>query len=104
MPKDSDSYSEIVADIEAGLEVYAKRSFESFSPAFVDGGEVHAFYQKEWEKTERRARLQNRTPLQVERDRILYSSSLRKETEKYHVLYNGQRRIVRNYTTHTMRM
>ena len=29
---------------------------------------------------------------------------MRKQTEKYHVLYNGQRRIVRSYATHTMKM
>jgi dGTP triphosphohydrolase len=29
---------------------------------------------------------------------------MRKQTEKYHVLYNGQRRIVRSYATHAMKM
>ncbi|MFP5205894.1 MAG: hypothetical protein ACLGSH_11105 [Acidobacteriota bacterium] len=100
-----ESYKDHVEKLEAGLPPYAKKSFESFSPKFIDGGGIHDFYETLWKKTPSGIpKLQSRTPLQLERDRILYSPALRKQTEKYHVLYNGQRRIVRNYTTHTMRM
>jgi dGTP triphosphohydrolase len=98
-------YHEHVKRLETGLAPYAKRSLEtSISPVFVDGAEIHAYFSDRWQDEAGRRKLENRTPLQLERDRILYSDSLRKQTEKYHVLYNGQRRIVRNYTTHTMRM
>src|SRR6185312_9940238 len=83
---------------------YAKKSFEGFSQVFVDGGIIHKFFEDQWADERKNKRLLRRTPLQIERDRILYSSGAKKQTEKYHVLYNGQRRIVRNYITHTMRM
>jgi dGTP triphosphohydrolase len=87
---------------EAHLLQCAKRSFEPFSNEFIDGGDVFKYFTARWEKSS--SRLRNRTPLQLERDRILYSPGMRKQTEKYHVLYNGQRRIVRAYATHAMKM
>jgi len=101
---DREDYHVLVSALESGLAVYAKKSFESFSPSLINGDEALKIYQDIWASTTGRAKLSNRTPLQLERDRILYSDILRKQTEKYHVLYNGQRRITRNYTTHTMRM
>lgn len=104
-PSVGEPYHEHVKNLETGLAPYAKKSLEaSISPVFVDGAEIHAHFSDRWQDDVGRRKLENRTPLQLERDRILYSDSLRKQTEKYHVLYNGQRRIVRNYTTHTMRM
>lgn len=99
-----DSYASHVRSIEGAFAPYAKRSFEDFSQAFVDGGEIHRHFEDLWHKPGGPPKLSNRTPLQLERDRILYADVLRKQTEKYHVLYSGERRIVRNYTTHTMRM
>jgi dGTP triphosphohydrolase len=104
-PSVDEPYHEHVERLETGLAPYAKKSLEtSVSPVFVDGAEIHAYFSDRWRDKAGRRKLENRTPIQLERDRILYSDSLRKQTEKYHVLYNGQRRIVRNYTTHTMRM
>ena len=96
-------YHESVSQIESGLLKCAKRSFEPSSPLFVDGGEVFSHFSNQWEKGNQ-FKLRHRTPIQLERDRILYSQGMRKQTEKYHVLYNGQRRIVRAYATHTMKM
>lgn len=96
-------YHQSVAKIEDGLRKCAKRSFEPDSPFFVDGGEVFSHFANQWEKGFQ-FKLRHRTPIQLERDRILYSHGMRKQTEKYHVLYNGQRRIVRAYATHTMKM
>ena len=96
-------YFKTVAQIESPLLKCAKRSFEAFSNEFIDGGNVFSYYAQQWESGNK-LKLRNRTPLQLERDRILYSPSMRKQTEKYHVLYNGQRRIVRAYATHTMKM
>lgn len=99
----STEYQEIVSNKEERLSPLAKRSFEQWSQQFLDGGDLFRYYHDRWEKDEGRAALANRTPLQLERDRILYSAGLRKQAEKYHVLYNGQRRIVRSFATHTMR-
>ena len=96
-------YHESVNRMEDGLLRCAKRSFEPFSPAFVDGGDVFSYFANQWQKGQN-LKFRNRTPIQLERDRILYSHGMRKQTEKYHVLYNGQRRIVRAYSTHTMKM
>ncbi len=104
MAKQTETYSEHVAQIEEGLAAYAKRSFEPDRQVFVDGAALHETYERLWRSSAAQLKLRNRTPLQLERDRILYSTGLRKQTDKYHVLYNGQRRILRNYTTHTMRM
>jgi dGTP triphosphohydrolase len=98
-----EEYHSTVSRLEAGLLNCAKRSFESES-LFVDGREVFAHFTELWKRPERRVNLRERTPIQIERDRILYSQGMRKQTEKYHVLYNGQRRIVRSYATHTMKM
>lgn len=97
-------YYELVNRIEDPLRKCAKKSFESTSPFFIDGGNVFAYYADQWGAKDAQLRLRHRTPIQLQRDRILYSQGMRKQTEKYHVLYNGQRRIVRAYATHTMRM
>ena len=95
-------YFSTVGRLEESLLKCAKRSFESFSNEFVDGGDVFSYYSQQWKKNS--FKLRDRTPVQLERDRILYSPGMRKQTEKYHVLYNGQRRIVRAYATHAMKM
>lgn len=97
-------YRKIVDHLELGLKSYAKKSFEIFSPEFIGGGEIERYYTNQWGDSIKRARVSNRTPLQVERDGILYSNGMRKLNEKNHVLYSGSQRVVRNYTTHTMRM
>lgn len=96
-------YHKEVAQIEGQLLKCAKRSFDSSSPTFVDGTDIFSHFSNQWQSGNK-LRLKHRTPLQLERDRILYSQGMRKQTEKYHVLYNGQRRIVRAYATHTMKM
>lgn len=97
-------YREIVDYLELGLKSYAKKSFEASSPEFIGGGEIDKYYFDHWNDDFRKARISNRTPLQIERDRILYSNGMRKLNEKNHVLYSGSQRVIRNYTTHTMRM
>lgn len=97
-------YFKIVERAEEPLALWAKRSFESISPTFLDGGDYFQHYADQWEDLDHRPRIANRTPLQIERDRVLYSGGMRKLTEKYHVLYSGDRRITRNFTVHTMRM
>lgn len=96
-------YHQIVAQAEAGLLRCAKHSFEPSSRLFVDGQEIFKHFADAWQIGDQQL-LKQRTPIQIQRDRILYSHGMRKQTEKYHVLYNGQRRIVRSYATHAMKM
>lgn len=100
----NESYSHHVEALEQGLAVYAKRSFEPMSPLFLDGGEIYEYFSKQWEDSDKRTRLLKRTPLQIERDRIIHTTINRKLTEKYQVLYSGQRKVIRNYATHVNRL
>lgn len=99
----SDAYQPVVQALESDLSRVAKTSFEGGDTKFLGGGELLAHFEQRWSGEQGRAQLENRTPLQLERDRILYSQGLRRQAEKYHVLYNGRKRIVRSYATHTMR-
>jgi dGTP triphosphohydrolase len=101
---DATPYHKYVEAAESNLAAYAQKSFNNESAVFLNGKEMLKHFQDLWQTQSGQLKLANRTPLQLERDRILYSGALRKQTEKYHVLYSGPRRIVRNYTTHTMRM
>lgn len=96
----TDNYEPIVNKLEGDLATYAMKSFDS--KFFIDGGEVFKFYNDLWSKN--LEKLNNRTPIQHQRDKILYSNGIRKQSERYHVLYRGGQRIIRNYITHTMRM
>lgn len=100
----STSYHDLVKLVEDGLPDYAQHSFDPKSQVFLNGKEILKHFQDLWSTPLGQLKLANRTPLQLERDRILYSSALRKQTEKYHVLFSGFRRVIRNYTTHTMRV
>lgn len=93
-------YYETVARIEDGLLKCAKRSFDPASPLFVDGEEIFRHFATRWEKGSK-FKLQNRTPIQLERDRILYSQGMRKQTAKYHVfLEGGQKHYDVRYRAH----
>jgi len=98
----TESYENTVKQLEGNLADFAMKSFDS--KTFVDGGELFAFYSDIWKKNTESFKLNNRTPIQHQRDRILYSNGVRKQSEKYHILYRGRQRIIRNYITHTMRM
>lgn len=97
-----ENYEPVVNHLEGDLADYAMKSFDS--KIFIDGGEVFKFYNDIWNKDVENIKLNNRTPIQHQRDKILYSNGVRKQSERYHVLYRGGQRIIRNYITHTMRM
>lgn len=96
----NEDYLNIVNVLESHLPDYAMKSFDSIT--FVDGSDLFRFYNQIW--TKESEKLKTRTPIQHQRDKILYSNGIRKQTEKYHVLFKGGQRIIRNYITHTMRM
>lgn len=96
----TENYEPTVNHLESDLADYAMKSFDS--KMFIDGGEVYKYYNDLWNKDVEK--LNNRTPIQHQRDKILYSNGIRKQSERYHILYRGGQRIIRNYITHTMRM
>ncbi|HET9197880.1 MAG TPA: hypothetical protein VFN92_06465 [Solirubrobacterales bacterium] len=100
---DGSEYIDWAEAVEEPLSPLAKRSFDSANGSFIDGTDLLGHFQEKWKTDRGRASIENRTPHQLERDRVLYSPGLRKQAEKYHVLYNRERRIVRSYATHTMR-
>ncbi|WP_299229752.1 hypothetical protein [uncultured Psychroserpens sp.] len=97
-----DNYKPIVDHLESNLADYAMKSFDS--ETFIDGGEIFKYYNDLWAKEGENKKLINRTPIQHQRDKILYSNGIRKQSEKYHILYRDGKKIIRNYITHTMRM
>jgi dGTP triphosphohydrolase len=60
-------------------------------------------YAKLFESEDGRAKLRGRTPLSLDRDRILYSDAFRRQDDKYHVLFFGKTRRARNYTSHAVK-
>jgi dGTP triphosphohydrolase len=97
-----EDYNNIVINLEGNLAPYAMKSFDS--QTFIDGCDLFQYYTDIWKKDVESFKLNNRTPIQHQRDRILYSNGIRKQSERYHILYGGGQRIIRNYITHTMRM
>lgn len=103
MAKRTQEYHQHVRGLEFGLKNHARRSFGEPGQRFIDGTNWHRYFADKWSSSQQ-PKLYNRTPIQIERDRILHSAGMRKLTEKYHVLFHGHRRIVRSYATHVNRM
>lgn len=97
----SEDYQSHVAEIERNLQPWAFHSEKA--DYFLDGVEVWQYYEDEWSDSQTGSRLKNRTPLSIERDRILFSDEYRRLSDKYHVLYHKRGKTVRNYTTQVVR-
>lgn len=96
-----ETYDDHVADLESGIGEFG---FRSTSASLVVGGsDALEYYYDSWRTTEGEAKLRGRTPVSLDRDRILYSDQFRRQDEKYHVLFIGSSRLARNYTTHALR-
>ena len=100
MSKQPETYNSHVLNIEKGLKTYAKKSFEIFSPKFVNGGSILDHYEDMWVTSGVSLKLKNRTPLQLERDRILIlrwateavgqiSRALQRSTQDYSQLHDS---------------
>lgn len=103
----SREFEEFVANVKRVesddvLVLCAKRSFESFSPQFLDEDPILEYYKERI--MSRPKSFDYRSPLQRERDRIVHSPQLRALVEKFHVLYFENQKISRSYITHVMRM
>lgn len=97
----TERYELHVEELERGLADYAFTTKKATQ--FINGEDVLKHYEDQWQREDGRVRLKHRTPLMIERDRILYSDELRRLTDKYHILFQGSDRILRNYTTQTLR-
>ncbi|MEQ1764523.1 MAG: hypothetical protein ABL984_15440 [Pyrinomonadaceae bacterium] len=99
---DKEEYRDLIKYVEGNLAGYAIKSEDCTT--FIDGTDSVQVYSDMWASDNDRYKINNRTPIQHQRDRILYSHGVRKQAERYHVLYQGGHRVLRNYITHTMRM
>lgn len=94
-------YLDEVLGLEAHLGEFAFKSSESGQT--LEGKEALSSLDPEWSTTDGRARLRGRTPVTLERDRILFSDEYRRQDDKHHVLFVDTERVVRNYTSQAVR-
>jgi len=97
-----ETYIEHVEQLESSLSTQAFRS--SSITHFTDLSDAIASFENEWATQEGRARLSGRTPLALERDRILYSDELRAQSDRHHILFFANGRATRDYAAHILRM
>lgn len=97
-----DTYLEHVERLEGSLSAQAFKS--SAIKQFTDSSDAIASFEDEWKTPEGRARLSGRTPLALERDRILYSDELRAQSDRHHILFFANGRATRDYAAHILRM
>jgi dGTP triphosphohydrolase len=94
-------YEDNLTTLERGLGDFA---FSSRGGRLVDGRDVIKVFSDEWKTSAGEARLKGRSPVGLERDRILYSDELRSQSDKHHLLFVGRQKIARDFTSHTLRM
>lgn len=98
----ADFYFDQVKVIESGLGPHAFRS-ENLT-TFADQTDLVKRFEDEWARPEGKARLEGRTPLVVERDRILYSDEFKAQAERHHMMFAAGARTMRDYSGHILRM
>ena len=95
-----EKYEDHVKAIEARI---GRFGFKSVDGQRLDESDAISSVADEWKSSEGRARLTGRTPVSLDRDRILYSEDLRRQDDKFHVLFFGATRLSRTYTSHTLK-
>lgn len=98
----TETFSDQTRSLEANLGQFAFKSVNIGQ--FTDGSDAIKWFEDQWARDKGQARLLGRTPLMLERDRILYSDELRRQADKHHLLFHGRQRVIRDYTTHTLRV
>jgi dGTP triphosphohydrolase len=78
--------------------------FRSSQATRIDGKDAFAGLADEWKSARGRARLEGRTPIALDRDRILYSDAYRRQDDKFHVLFFGATRLRRTHTSHATKV
>jgi dGTP triphosphohydrolase len=97
-----DSYFDHVKDVERGL---SDAAFTSDKVSLLaDRSDAVKWFEDQWQSTEGRARLTGRSPLMLERDRILYSDEFRAQSGRHHMLFSAGARTARDYSAHILRM
>jgi dGTP triphosphohydrolase len=101
MSTEIQEYIEYVGKHEQNLACYAIKSLDA---VFIDGETTREFYKKLFEGGDqfKKNRYRWRTPFQLDRDSILYSSLFTRLSEKTQ-LYTGQGRV-ENRMTHTLKV
>lgn len=97
-----ESYLDHVNELEQGLGAHALKTKDLTT--YADSTDVLAALDDEWRTPEGRARLLGRTPVTLDRDRILYSDELRSQSDRYHLIFVDSSRVRRSYVTHTLRV
>lgn len=95
-------YLEHIESVESDLRPYAFKTKNISN--FTDATDAIQTFETAWRKDGGRARLTGRSPLMLERDRILYSNELRSQSDRHHVLFLGDARVSRDYASHILRM
>lgn len=95
-----EKYEDHVHDLERNIGSFG---FKSVHGHRLDQTDAVAGLSDEWKTGAGRARLLGRTPVSLDRDRILYSDDLRRQDDKFHVLFFGSTRLARTYTSHTLK-
>ncbi|MDN5767749.1 MAG: hypothetical protein L0H96_11250 [Humibacillus sp.] len=98
----AEGYLAHVRAIESGLNRYAFKT--NSVTTFTDSTDAIKSFEDQWREESGRARLSGRTPLMLERDRILYSEELRSQSDRHHILFFGDARVARDYASHILRM
>jgi len=93
-------YGEHVSEIEHEIGVHG---FHSASAQLLDQEFAIEHYSDISQSSEGEARLRGRTPVHVDRDRILFSKEFRRLDDKNHLLFIDNARLSRNYTSHSLR-
>jgi hypothetical protein len=96
------SYSTHIEQVEAQLGLVPQAASGSTCHLITGVGAAEA-YGPVFDTKDGSAKLRGRTPLSLDRDRILYSDSFRRQDDKYHVLFFGKTRRARNYTSHAVK-
>jgi dGTP triphosphohydrolase len=96
------SYSTHVADVENQLDLRSQACRAS-DCSLITGEGANVAYGEIFETPEGQVKLRGRTPISIDRDRILYSDAFRRQDDKFHVLFFGKTRRARNYTSHAVR-
>ncbi|WP_395640510.1 hypothetical protein [Pseudolysinimonas sp.] len=98
----SDVYTQHVLAIEKPLEL-RPQAMTGAQATLLTGESAVEVLGRSYADPETQSRVKGRTPLSLDRDRILYSDRFRRQDDKYHVLLFGNTTRARNYTSHAVK-
>jgi dGTP triphosphohydrolase len=96
------TYSSHIAEVEKQLDLRPQAA-KALDCQLITGESAADAYGHIFSTPDGEAKLRGRTPLSLDRDRILYSDAFRRQDDKYHVLFFRKTRRARNYTSHAVK-